>query len=436
MERLRILLSAFACSPDRGSEAGVGWQIATRLARHHDVTVLCGDLGPARTTEESLLRYFGSNPKIPGLNIEYVGPTRETGLLCWLHGKPGLWSLYYAAYHAWQKKAFAVAQDLHSVRPFDLAHQLTYTTYREPGYLWRLPVPFFWGPIAGAADVPLSFAGVLGVRGTLAFGFRRVANAIQRRVSNRAKLAAQKAELVWTCTEAEQRLIERWGGRAEMGRDTGTVVLTDKHRTRRDSDSLEIAWSGLHVARKAMPIMLEAVARLKAKVRVTLHVLGAGPETQACREIARRLGIDGSIVWHGHLPHREALDVMGRTDVFVHSSLLEGTSSVVLEALSLALPVICHDTCGMATAINEDCGIKIPLQNPETSVSGFAQAIERIALDPQLYERLSLGALERARELTWDRKVERISEAYADAVNERQGYAEVPEPNSVLEFQK
>ena len=39
-ERLHILLSAYACEPDRGSEPGVGWNWVRHLARDHDVWVI------------------------------------------------------------------------------------------------------------------------------------------------------------------------------------------------------------------------------------------------------------------------------------------------------------------------------------------------------------------------------------------------------------
>src|SRR4029434_7077240 len=39
--RLRVLVGAYAVSPVQGSEPGVGWNVCSRLARYHDVTVLC-----------------------------------------------------------------------------------------------------------------------------------------------------------------------------------------------------------------------------------------------------------------------------------------------------------------------------------------------------------------------------------------------------------
>ena len=38
--RLRVLLSAYACEPGKGSEAGNGWNWARELSRYEDVWVL------------------------------------------------------------------------------------------------------------------------------------------------------------------------------------------------------------------------------------------------------------------------------------------------------------------------------------------------------------------------------------------------------------
>ena len=39
-KKLKVLISAYACEPNKGSEPEVGWQWALQMARYHDVTVL------------------------------------------------------------------------------------------------------------------------------------------------------------------------------------------------------------------------------------------------------------------------------------------------------------------------------------------------------------------------------------------------------------
>ena len=55
-------------------------------------------------------------------------------------------------------------------------------------------------------------------------------------------------------------------------------------------------------------------------------------------------------------------------DLFFFTSVSEDTSTVVLEAISSQLPILCFDTCGFGYVINEKVGIKIPLTNPKQSV--------------------------------------------------------------------
>jgi glycosyltransferase involved in cell wall biosynthesis len=115
------------------------------------------------------------------------------------------------------------------------------------------------------------------------------------------------------------------------------------------------------------------------------------------------------IDWIGNLPHHEAMERMKCADVFVHTSLQEGTPHVVMEALSMGMPVICHDACGMGVAVTAECGIKVPLVDFETSVCSFRSALDRLEQNPGLLRELSQGALKRASELSWDALAERIA---------------------------
>jgi glycosyltransferase involved in cell wall biosynthesis len=298
---------------------------------------------------------------------------------------------------------------MHKRQPFDLAHHLNMIGYREPGYLWRLPVPFFWGPIGGAFSPPMKISlQVGGVR----FLARYVVNAFQRRFSRRSALAARKASLIWVVTEDDLRMIETWGGRTEMQCEAGTSNISDLPHVRREkSEPLRLVWSGNHISRKALPLALEAMSRLPKPQTCHLDILGSGPKTVPCQSLARRLGIEHLLTWHGRLAQADALAVMSKAHALLHTSICEATATVVLESLALGLPVLCHDAGGMKTAVTDLCGFKVPLRDRATSIDGFCRGIQGLS-EPQVYNRLSLGALQRAHELTWDRKVTRINEVY------------------------
>jgi glycosyltransferase involved in cell wall biosynthesis len=298
---------------------------------------------------------------------------------------------------------------MHARHPFDLVHQLTFASFREPGYLWRLPVRFFWGPISGVFSPPLKISLQIGGK---RFLVRHLGNAYQRGFSRRSALAAAKASLTWTVSDDDRRLVESWGGRVEQQCEVGTSNISDLPHVRSEGEGLRLVWSGLHSPGKALPLALEAMARLPGSHKFFLDILGRGPMTLKCQVLARRLRIEHLLTWHGRLSQQDALAVMSKAHALLHTSISEATSAVVLEALSLGLPVICHDACGMRMVVTGECGIKVPLHDRETSIEGFCQAIQSLA-EPLAYNSLSIGALQRAHELTWDEKVDRICRAYS-----------------------
>jgi glycosyltransferase involved in cell wall biosynthesis len=378
--------------------------------------------GPGEENRRDIDRYCAEHARPFGLAIHFV----ERPLLCrWLqHGRLGrVTPLYYAGYASWQRAALRAARRLHGQAPFDLVHQLTIVSYREPGYLWKLGIPFVWGPIGGAGNVPWRFLSSMSWRDRIFHGARNIVNAIQARSSRRPRRAAARAAHIWGATTDDVQMVRKaWKRRADPLLEVGcTPSPMARSRRPREGESMRVIWSGKHIGRKALPLLLHALARTGGALR--LIVLGSGPLTSQWRAIGEKLGVGDRIRWLGELSHQEALRHMDLGHVFVSTSVLESTSTVVMEALSLGLPVICHDACGMASAVTERCGIKVPLISPNRSVEGFASALTRLIRDPELVESLSEGALERSRELTWQRKARAMVETYetilADARRDR-----------------
>ena len=80
MKRLRVLISSHEFSPYQGSECAVGWNIATRMGSHHDVTVLCADGAPDHpdSYRKAVNDHLAKNGGIPGLRVVYVSHPPQT----------------------------------------------------------------------------------------------------------------------------------------------------------------------------------------------------------------------------------------------------------------------------------------------------------------------------------------------------------------------
>ena len=197
------------------------------------------------------------------------------------------------------------------------------------------------------------------------------------------------------------------------------TVATD-HSLREPHEPLKLIWSGLHLPGKALPLLLRALAKLPVQVYWTLDIMGEGPCTAKWQRLARKLSINTRCNWHGWLPRPKAISMMHESHVFIITSLKDLTSTVLMEALSQGVPVICPDHCGFSDVVLEECGVKIPVGSPRQLISDFTKAVKTLALDETERRHLAKGALRRIQYFSWDKKAKKIDAIYRRAVR---GYA-------------
>jgi len=407
--RLKVLISAYACDPGYGSEEGMGARWVTGIAAHHDIWLLT----EKDRCATAMMAYLADRPELSERIRVLAVPRQRYG------ERISFFFMYYWTYMLWQKAAFRVAQELHGEIGFDLIHQLNMIGYREPGFLWRLNAPFVWGPIGGHAQMPWRFLKSLGRRGMVFYGIRNVLNWIQMRTSRRVRQAARRADVLITATAADQDAMARIHRRRSVLLNEQGALEPGAEVVKKSWDGirpLRLVWAGLFFPRKALNLALEAVARVRGRVPVELHVLGTGESEAVWKASAVSLGIDSCCHWYGMVPHSDALRAIKDADVMLFTGLQEGTPSTVLEAIQGGVPVICHDACGFGAVINESCGIKIPMVSPERSVEGFAEALLSLHRNPSVLQRLSEGAIARAREQSWENKVNSMLDLYDQAI--------------------
>src|SRR5438309_3060031 len=75
--RRRVLVGAYAISPVRGSEPGMGWNLCQEIARYHDVTVVTAPGIPGTAPacyRQELAGYERENGPVAGLTVHFVEP--------------------------------------------------------------------------------------------------------------------------------------------------------------------------------------------------------------------------------------------------------------------------------------------------------------------------------------------------------------------------
>jgi len=163
---------------------------------------------------------------------------------------------------------------------------------------------------------------------------------------------------------------------------------------------VKLVTAGRLVSWKCIDSIIEAVGRMDD---VGLLICGDGPERTQLEQLAKDLGVTDRIYFAGQRNRKDALALMADCDIFVLASTYEGLPHVVLEAMSLGLPVI-------ATSVG---GIPELVQDGETGVlieGGDAEALRAAVLEliasPELLQRMKNKAQLKAKTFSLSRMVE------------------------------
>ena len=400
----KVLLVGFVCSPDVGSEPGLTWRWATHLVAHNDVWVICHP--QYRQPTEA---YLAHHP-IPRLHFHYVDlPAWRSP---WKPEKSN--SGVRLHYLMWQRQMLCEARRLHTREHFDVAHQVGWTTVTAPTPLWKLPIPAVWGPVGGAITTPDSFLRYFGgsqwterLR-TLRVNLLPFSPAIRNAARHLAVTFATNLETVAFLKKAGARDVRFLTDQGLLDAERGDVPPPPA-----DGNRLELVWVGRLEHRKALPIVIEALALLPKAFSVRLRVAGDGPLKAEWEALATRMGVASKIEFLGFVNSTTINSLMDGAHALVFSSLRDAFGTVVMEAMTRGRPVITLDHQGIGAAVPASAAIKIPVTTPKETVRAFAEGIRQMA-DPALRQRLSEGARIYLEELSWLKRAEDMTECYRE----------------------
>jgi len=414
---MRILLSAIACCPDRGSESGVGWKAAAALSKEHTVHVLTSK-GEQEDAELAL-----ATGAYPNLSFTYFGtdaPYHENRLIARLQS----WQRYVD----WTRQSLEIARTLAAQRRFDLAHHVTYSSWRIPSPLWQLDLPFVWGPVGGAAVYPLHLLGRLATRSAvfeLVRGFSNLHASHSRSLTNCLR---NSDAVVASNKETFDKLLDL------RGRSDGMHLLfpaffTDQQvamfrcdpEDKPPVDPIRLFAGGNIIGSKGLVFALEALQIAAQRgIKWRLVVGGYGPEIPFLKKQAHALGIDDWVEFHMGFSGDEYLHKLKESHVFILPSFRENAGITMLEAMLAGCVPVIVDASAQAGVVKDSCGFKIPVGRAADISKGLASAVCLLAEQPQ--RRIEMGRAASAlvaASFREDFYASNINKVYADALQQR-----------------
>jgi glycosyltransferase involved in cell wall biosynthesis len=390
----------------------VGWNwVLALLGRGHHVSVI------TRANNRAAIERACGEQNLPlGGQLQFIYYDLPRWAAWWKKGSRGVY-LYYGL---WQRGVLRVAGEAHRAQPFDVVHHLTFGVWRRPSLLYRLGLPFMFGPLGGGDSAPPFLRNTLPFRPRAGEWIREWLNRLGL-LDFTLRACLRQAAIVVCKTPETAAWVRRAGGRVdavalEIGIDSRR--LSTRSAIRNEGEPLRCVYAGGLIGLKGIHLAIDAIAEVRRTGGdVVLTIIGDGPMRAHLERRVGRLALGPYVRFIPSLPRAVLFQQYREHDALLFPSLHDSSGNVVLEAMAHGLPVVCLKLGGPGVLVDDSCGHAVVPQadSVEATVRLLASALRRLHGDSAHWDRLHNGALAKAAEMTWEAAVSRVYETLPTA---------------------
>ncbi|GAB3314665.1 hypothetical protein GCM10027299_03110 [Larkinella ripae] len=402
----KVLLSAYACLPNHGSEEGNGWNYAVLLSREgYEIHCFTQEKWKSRI---ELALAAGS---YPNLVFHYVG------MPDWLEKRYYSLIGLYVHYLYWQWKAADLARQLDQTLSFDLVHHVTYSSIQLGSFMYKVGKPFIFGPVGGGQTAPKVLKSYFGRYWS------------REKIRNWVSLFLQHTNPGYfhTLKVADRVLISN-ADTLPLARhlrpdkpinyvlDAGLSAsfMPSTPIERKPGKTLKLLWVGRMLPRKALELSIHAFSKVNPDLPIILTIVGGeGEMSNQVNQYIQHYNAGDRVQWVGGVSYQEVKQYYKQSDLFFFTSLRDSCPMQIMEAMAYSLPVVTLKLHGQNELVTKERGIKIPVMTQEQVLKDLAKAVEWMYFHPE--ERILMGrkAYEFAQSQVWEHKIRQyVDEIY------------------------
>ena len=310
-----------------------------------------------------------------------------------------------------------------SKNKYDLIHFLGPIGYREPGFLYQLPLPYIWGPIGGFGGVKLKLLSeTYSFKYTCHYIVKRLFNSVQQLTNFRVRKALKRADVVLCCTSEYEKTIRRLAGLnhhciIKYRAENCIKKFYDVDLKKYSNQTLHLIFVGRLDALKGLSLIIKALAQIDQNLPLVVDVVGDGYMKEKMVDLASKYGVDHYMVFHGSVPRDTVFEMMNKSHMLVIPSLFEGNPTTQWEALSVGLPILSLDHCGMHDIVNDGVGFPIAVNSVKQIIDDISNVFVQIVKDPTILKEKSEYIIATREEYSWNKREEFFEQVYELAIN-------------------
>jgi glycosyltransferase involved in cell wall biosynthesis len=411
MSRKTILATTYAVNPYKGSEDGMGWNFILQIARYHKVIAITRvNNGP------HIKKYIQDNPSDLYQNIEFLYFDLPYWMRFWKKGGRGAMLYYWM----WQKGivSFIKKQNIE----YDLVHNVNFHNDWTPSYLWKLKKPFIWGPIGHHPEIPKIFIKNRRIKDKIKDIFTGLIKKYFWGYSNSLKKTIKYSNHIFCMNSSVVEVLPQIDEKFSIMPSVATeyVDFTEKNK----KEGFHLISAGRFVPLKGFDLTIRSFAQFLKNIpstinkeKITLTLVGSGPEKNTYKSICKELNIEENVKFIKWIERNELLKMYQESHAFLFPSH-EGAGMVVAEALSYGLPVICLKNNGPGEFITDACGFAVEGTKYEDVVNNLTKSIIHLYSSPELQKSMQLAARKRFEtNFDWNLRGEQLKVIYDKILN-------------------
>ena len=312
----------------------------------------------------------------------------------------------------------------------DIIHQPILVSPKEPSTIFEMEVPVVIGPMNGGMKYPPGFGREnslvsLGVETGRLFanlfnilipGKRKATTIL---VANQRTKEALPQGITGKIIEIVENGVDLsvWKPNYERSLESGNLTKAPTEST----PPVKFVFVGRLVSWKAIDLLLRAFKYLADKLPAELEIIGDGEQRSSLEILAQKLELNSEnqslVNFTGFLAQSDCAQRLQSADVMVLPSLYECGGAVVLEAMTMGIPVIATKWGGPTDYLDQSCGILIEPKTPHLFVRDLADAMLKLAKSPELRQTMGKAGHQRIIErFDWEVKVDTMLEIYQEAI--------------------
>ncbi len=406
----KILTTAYAVNPKKGSEDGMGWNFILQIARNNKVTAIT-----RKNNEAHIVDHMQSHPSELYKNITFQYYDLPYYLRFWK--KQGRGAMLY--FYLWQLTVplFILKKKLN----FDLVHNLNFHNNWTPSFLWLTKKPFVWGPVGNHPAIPMQYLKKYGIKAILKDRLTWMIKRLVWLIDPFLKLTKNKASVIFAMNSQSVKYLNTGNSKVHI---MPSVAVDFENGFTKKGEGFNVLSIGRFVPLKGFDITVKAFAdfynRLddEDKKNATLTLVGSGPSKKYLQQIAEFEGIVHTVNFIDWIDRENLKSLYAEAHVFLFPSH-EGAGMVVAEALSYSTPVLCFRNSGPGEFIDSTSGVAIEYGGYEATIAKFSMNLDLLNNNRKKLSELSRGAYKRYQDyFRWDLRGNKLAEIYDEVLEE------------------